>query len=169
MPTQFRFEHVFRAPSVRALVDAYFDLDHSVFQDKVAQLTDRVVVESTESESLRKVSWRVASLRPLPVIARPFVTGGRLSFQESMSWDARTPDRVDMAVSPEILGGRVQITGSYQLAVAGDGQVHRLYQGAITAALKLVGGRIERGILEAFTEQMPAMADCTQRWLDGRR
>jgi hypothetical protein len=168
VPTQFRFEHVFRAPSVRTLIDAYFDLDHSVFQDKVAQLTDRVVVESTDTETLRKVSWRVASLRPLPVIARPFVAGGRLSFQESMSWDARTPERVDMSVSPEILGGRVQITGAYQLSMAGEGQVRRMYEGQISAGLRLVGGRIERGILEAFTEQMPAMADCTQRWLDGK-
>jgi hypothetical protein len=169
VPTQFRFEHVFRAPSVRALVDAYFDNDHSLFQDKVAQLTDRVVVEATDSESARKVSWRVASSRPLPVIARPFVAGGRLSFQESMTWDARTPDRVDTTISPEILGGRVQITGAYQLAMAGEGQVRRVYEGTITAALKLVGGRIERGIHEAFGEQMPAMADCTQRWLDGKR
>ena len=45
----------------------------------MAQLTDRIVVEATEGESARKVSWRVASSRPLPVIARPFVAGGRLS------------------------------------------------------------------------------------------
>jgi hypothetical protein len=168
VPTQFRFEHVFRAPSVRALIDAYFDNDHSLFQDKVAQLTDRVVTDSAESESARKVSWRVASMRPLPVIARPFVAGGRLSFQESMTWDARTPEQVDTTITPEILGGRIQINGSYRLAMAGEGQVRRVYEGTITAALELVGGRIERGILEAFGEQMPAMADCTQRWLDGK-
>ena len=168
MPTEFSFEHVFRAPSVRALIDAYFDLDHSLIQDKVAQLGDRKVVEEQDNAEMRKVAWRVTSLRQLPVIARPFVSGGRLQFLESMTW-TKARDAVETTVGPDILGGRVQITGSYQLAMAGEEQVRRIYKGSITAALRLVGGRIERGILEAFTEQMPAMAVCTQEYLDGKR
>lgn len=165
VPTPFAFEHVFRVPSVSALVDAYFDTDHSVTQDKVAQLADRAVVESHETDALRKVTWRVTSTRQLPAIARPFVKGGRLSFVETMTWNRMT-NAVEMSVVPEILGGRVQVTGTYDLSQIGDGQVRRLYKGTITAALPLVGGKVERGILESFTENMPAMSACTQGWLD---
>jgi hypothetical protein len=108
----------------------------------------------------------VTSLRQLPVIARPFVSkGGRLTFVEMMSWNKAT-NAIEMSVTPEILGGRVSITGAYELSQIGEGQVRRIYRGTINASITLVGGKIERGILETFTENMPAMAACTQSWLD---
>jgi hypothetical protein len=167
VPTPFSFEYVFRVSSVATLASAYFDPDHLATQDKLAQLGDRVIVENHETETLRKTSWRVTSLRALPMIARPFVSGGRLSFLEMMSWN-RATNAIEMSVVPEILGGRVQIAGSYDLSQIAEGQVRRIYKGTITAALTLVGGKIERGILETFTENMPAMAGCTQGWLDGK-
>lgn len=165
MATPFSFEHVFRAPSVIAIAQAYFEPDHNALQDQKAELGDRVVVESHETDELKKVTWRVTSLRQLPAIARPFVSGGRLKFLESMSWN-RATNAVEMSVVPEILGGRVRIDGSYDLSQIADGQIRRIYKGTITAAITLVGGKIERGILETFTQNMPAMADCTQRYLD---
>ena len=165
MSTPFSFEYVFRVPSVATLASAYFDPDHLATQDKVAQLTERVIVEDHETDAARKTTWRVKSLRQLPAIARPFVSGGRLSFLEMMSWNKAT-NAIEMSVTPEILGGRVSITGSYDLTLVGDGQVRRIYKGAIEAKITLVGGKIERGILESFSEGMPAMAGCTQGWLD---
>ncbi len=167
MPTEFSFEYVFRAPSPNTLIDAYFDPDHLATQDRLAELGDREVTDAADDGRVRRCSWRVTSLRPLPVIARPFVAGGKLRFLETMTW-RHGEDTVATTVVPEILGGRVQIAGTYQLSKIGDGQVRRIYRGTITAALTLVGGRVERGILETFTEQMPAMAACTQTWLDRR-
>lgn len=168
MPTEFSFEHVFRAPSTATLINAYFDPDHLAFQDRLAQLGDRVVVESSETGAVRKCTWRVTSQRQLPVIARPFVDGGKLRFLESMTW-RRSDDIVETSVTPEILGGRVQIAGVYQLSQIAEGQVRRLYKGTISANMRLVGGKIERGILETISENMPAMAQCTQTWLDRPR
>jgi Protein of unknown function (DUF2505) len=166
--TEFRFEHVFRVASPRVLVDAYFDADHLATQDAHVELGDRVVVESDDDGAVRRCVWRVTSLRPLPMVARPLVSGGRLRYLESMTWRRDTGDteRVEMTVSPEILGGRVQVAGTYQLSALGDGRVQRVYAGSITANIKLLSSRIERGILETFTAAMPAMAACTQGWLD---
>lgn len=164
MTTPFSFEHVFRAPSLTALVDAYFDAEHLAAQDRVAKL-ERTVIALDVTDARREGSWRVTSLQPLPAIARPFVRGGRLAFVEAQRWTTGS-DAVEMSVVPDLLGGRVQITGTYQLTELGDGRVRRIYAGTITAALPLVGGKIERGILETFTEQVPAMAAVTQTWLD---
>jgi len=163
--TPFSFEYVFRAPSVSTLAAAYFDPDHNATQDKLAELGDRVVIENHETEDVQKTTWRVTSLRQLPAIARPFVSGGRLKFVETMSWTKST-NAIEMSVVPEILGGRVRIEGAYELSQIGDNQIRRIYKGSITAAITLVGGKIERGILETFTQNMPAMAACTQGWLE---
>ena len=165
MATEFSFEYVFRAPSTRTLIDAYFDEDHLATQDKLAELCDRVIVESTQTDDARKTSWRVASQRQLPMIARPFVSGGRLKFLESCTWK-RGDEHVDTSIMPEVLGGRVQIVGGYYLSQIGDGKIRRIFKGSITAAITLLSGKIERGIRDSFAEQCPAMAACTQGWLD---
>jgi hypothetical protein len=164
MSTPFSFEYVFRAPSVASIIEAYFHPDHLANQDQLAELGDRVVVDSSDTDAVRKCTWRVRSTRPLPMIARPFAPGG-LKFLETMTWQ-KSDNGVEMTVVPEILGGRVQIAGTYQLTPIGDGKVRRIYKGTITAAIKLLSGKIERGILDGFSEGMPAMAACTQAWLD---
>jgi len=163
----FRFEHIFRAPSVATVLAAYFDPDHLATQDAVAGLTDRVVTESTDDGARLHTTWRVASSQPLPLFVRPLVTGGRLRYLEKMTW-RRADDAIDLVVVPDILGGRVQITAEYKLSLAGEGRVLRQYAGSITAAVRLIQGKLERGIADKMTESMAAMTACTQGWLDRR-
>jgi hypothetical protein len=165
MSTQFSFENVFRAASTRTVLASYFDPDHLATQDALAELTDRVVVESATDDKVQKCTWRVAHARPLPVYARPFVTGGRLSYLETMVWRL-ADDAIDFTVVPEILGGRVSIDAVYELRQVGEGQILRRYQGSINVNIRLLSGRIEKAILTKFEEAMPMMTQCTQGWLD---
>jgi Protein of unknown function (DUF2505) len=165
MPTQFKFENVFRAPSVEAVLAAYFNADHLATQDKVAELVDRVVVDQVDGPETLKTTWKVGSARPLPLFVRAFVSGGRLSYLETMTW-RRADNAIDLTVVPQILNGRVGIEAVYQLSKAGEGQVLRRYSGAVTVNITLLSGKIERGILAAFEKEMPVMTKCTQDWLD---
>lgn len=166
--TEFRFEHVFRAPSVATVLAAYFDPDHLATQDELGELADRTVVESEEDGARLRTSWRVAAKHALPLYARPFVAGGRLRYVETMTW-RRADDAIDLIIQPELLGGRVQIAAEYRLSQAGEGQVLRRYAGTISVNIRLLSGKIERAILEKIEQGMPAMAACTQGWLDRTR
>lgn len=163
----FRFEHTFRASSVATVLAAYFDPDHLATQDAVAGLTDRVVTESNDDGARLHTTWRVASSQPLPLFVRPMVAGGRLSYLEKMTW-RRADDAIDLIIVPDVLGGRVRIAAEYKLSPAGEGRVLRRYAGAITVAVRLISGKIERGIADKMTESMPMMTACTQDWLDRR-
>lgn len=164
MSTEFRYETVFDASGKLAVLAAYFNDDHLAAQDKVAELCDRKVVESHEDAALRSATWSVRSVRPLPLFARPFVDGGRLTYLETMKW-RKADDEIDMTIVPQILGGRVQITAVYQLSDVGPGKVKRRYQGAITVQASLLSGKIERAIAAEIEKGMPLMAGCTQSWL----
>lgn len=164
MGTAFKFEHIYRAPSVAALFKAYWDPDHNASQDKLSQLTDRTVVEDTTVDGCRKTVWKVASTRPIPMIAKPFVEHGRLTFLETMI--QRSESLIESSVVPQILKGRVHIDSTYKLELIGDNQVRRTYSGSVTAGIMLIGGKIERGVLDEFDKEMPTMAKCTQDWLD---
>ncbi len=165
MTTDFSYEHVFNAPSPTTILTAYFNPDHLASQDKLAELGDRTVVSSEETEAIRSCTWRVTSLKPLPMFVRAFVSGGRLSYLESMAW-RKADDAVDLTVQPEILGGRVQIAALYQLSKVGENQILRRYKGSVTVGIRLLSGKIERGIVAEFEKSMPIMTACTQRWLD---
>jgi hypothetical protein len=167
MSTEFSYEHVFRAPTVETIIDAYFDADHLAYQDKLAELGDRVVTESHDDGVTRKATWRVTSLKSLPVFVRPFVKGGKLAFLETMSWK-RGGGLVEATVTPDILNGRVHIVSRYELANVGENQIKRRYSGTVTAQITLLGGKIERGIVAEFDKSMALMTRCTQDWLDQR-
>lgn len=165
MPTEFDFTYVFNAPSTETVMRAYFDPDHLAAQDKVAELVDRKVLEEHEDDQVKTMTWLVRSTRSLPFFVRAFVEGGKLSFKEYQRW-RKADDEIEMTVTPQIAGGRVQIAGVYKLEKIGEGKIHRRYKGAITANASIVSGKIERGILEEFTKGVPGMADCTQKWLN---
>jgi hypothetical protein len=165
MATEFRFDTVFRAASTRIVLASYFDPDHLATQDAVAELSDRTVVESNDDGATLRTSWRVGHAKPLPLYARPFVGGGRLTYRESMTW-RRADDAIDLTITPEVLGGRVSITAVYELAQVGDGQIRRRYRGTINVDVRLVSSKIEKGILAKIEEGMPMMTACTQGWLD---
>lgn len=168
MTTDFRFEHVFRAPSAETVLRAYFDPDHLATQDKLAELADRQVVESREDDAVKQCTWTVVSQRQLPVFVRPFVDGGRLRYREEMTW-RKDAGEIDLTILPQIGSGRVQINAVYQLEQIGEGQVRRRYGGSVTVDVRLISGKIERAIVGEIEKGMPTMFQCTQDWLDRQR
>lgn len=164
MSTEFSYETVFEASSKLAVLAAYFDDHHLATQDTVAQLCDRTIVESREDDAVRMAAWSVRSERALPVFVRPFVDGGRLRYLETMTW-RKADDEIDMTIVPQILGGRVQISATYQLADVGVCKVRRRYRGTISVNIPLLSAKVERAIATEIAKGMPAMTECTQRWL----
>jgi hypothetical protein len=167
MPTEFSYEHVFRAPSTTTILEAYFDPDHLATQDKAAELSEREVMETREDDAVKVCTWSVRSLRPLPAFVRPFVEGGRLRYLETMTW-RKADNEIDMTITPQIANGRVQITAVYSLSQVAENQVRRRYQGSIKVNASILSGKIERAILGEMEKGMPSMKDCTQSWLLAR-
>jgi hypothetical protein len=149
------------------VLESYFEPDHLAAQDVLADLADRTVVADEDDGAVRRTTWRVTAKKPVPLFARPFVPGGKLQYLESMTL-RRADSQIDLAVVPQILKGRVHLDAVYDLADVGPGQVRRRYKGSITAAIPLLSGRIEKGVLAEIRAQMPVMSDCTQRWLAAR-
>jgi hypothetical protein len=147
---------------------AYFDPDHLATQDALAGLIERTVTESIDDGERLRTSWRVAAAEQLPLFMRPFAAGGRLRYLETMTW-RRRDDAIDLLVQPEVLGGRVQIAAEYRLTQIGEGQILRRYHGTISVGIRLLSRRIERAIADKMAQSMPAMAACTQGWLDRTR
>ncbi len=167
MTTQFCFEHVFRAPSIAAVFDAYFDPAHALHQDKLLDIVERTVIELADNRDTLRRTCKVIPRRQLPAIVRPFITHP-LHYIETATW-RRADDQIDIEIRPSILrssGGKPTITARYGLARLPDGSIRRRYEGTVSVHIALIASKIERGIVAEFERSMPIAAASTQDWLD---
>lgn len=165
MNVAFTMEHVFRSPSVAALLGAYFNPEHLAMLDAATGVGERTVRESIDDGTLRRCTWQLTTLQPLPWIVRRFVTGGRLKYLETARW--RRGDRsVELTNICELLGGRVRIDGVYHLEEVGAELIRQRFAGTVSSDIKVVGSIIVRATADELASSMPRMNKCTQEWLD---
>jgi hypothetical protein len=162
--TPFRFEHDFRAPSIAAVLDAYFDPALSAEHDRLSGIARREQLERDDTPARLVRVCRVHPERQLPAILRPFVSGP-LTYTERLVWD-RAADRIDLDIRPSVLAKRTQIRIGYALSQRGPGVVRRVYEGDVSVEIALVGGRAERAIVDDIAKVLVVAVPCTQEWLD---
>jgi hypothetical protein len=166
--TTFCFEHEFHAATPREILEIYFfDLGHNAEQDRIADIERRELLEEKETPELLERTYKVYPRKQPPVVARPFMTDGPLHYLERVVWK-KTEDRIEFDIRPSVAGGRAHIGATYRLAPVGPGRVRRIYEGKATVKVALVGGRIERGIVDELEASLKRTATCTQQWLDRR-
>jgi hypothetical protein len=164
--TEFHFEFDFRAPSPAVIFEGYFDAALQAEQDRRVDVAERQLLELEDGpDTLRRVC-RVVPRRQLPAIIRPFIPGD-LSFTETITW-RKAEDLIEMRIDPAILGGRVEILATYRVVPVGPGVMRRSFDGRVSAQVRLVGGRIERTVVEDLGRSLTLSASCTQEWLDSR-
>lgn len=162
--TPFRFEHVYRAASPAAVFATFFDPLHAAEEDRRAGVIQRELLEMADrpDELLRKS--RVWPSRQVPAVLRPIV-GTDVSYDETLRWH-KAVDRIDYDIHPRLLSGRVRIVATYQLSQLAPGKVLRVYEGNVTAELRLIGSRVERGVIDEMTRSLAITCACTQEALD---
>jgi hypothetical protein len=149
--TPFCFDHVFRAGSPEELLASFFDAGCQAEQDRVLGIVERRVLERGDG---RRVC-RVVPSRTIPLV------GGAVHYVESVT---RSGDELAIELRPSL--GRTVITATYGLEQVGVRAIRRRYAGAVSVNIALIGGRIERGIVEELGRSLPRAAACTQAWLD---
>lgn len=164
MGTPFHFEHRFRAAAPAVVLAAYFDDAHRDEQDRATDIARRDVVEDVDGPDARRRVSRVFPRRQLPAVVRAVVRGD-LSFDETIVW-VKAADRIDFDIRPHLLDGRARIAARYQLTATGPGEVLRAYDGTVDVEVRLIGGRIERAIIDDLGRSLAAAAALTQAYLD---
>lgn len=165
MHMSFTLHHTFRSASLTALLRAYFDPDHLVMLDAASGVGERVVCASSDDGTTRVCTWQLTALQPLPWFVRSLVTGGRLTYLETVRW-RRGAHAVELSNLCTLLGGRVQIDAMYHLEEVGPGLIRQRFAGVVSCDIKVVGRLIVRATETQLAGAMPSMNACTQRWLD---
>lgn len=164
MATAFHFEHRFRAVSPAAVMAVVMDPTARAEQDRAVDVARRELLEDRDEPEVRRLRFVVYPRRQLPAMVRAVVRGD-LSYEEELTWTKAT-HQVAYVIRPRLLDGKAQIDAMYELASAGPGQVVRHYRGEVRVEVRLIGGRIERTIVEDIGRSLVVAARVTQAHLD---
>jgi len=164
---RFRLDQHFATPAgevAAAFVDSEL-LAHLCGADDLGrpELLERV--EEGEVVRLRvRYAFTGVLSPPLSAVVEP----ARLTWVEESTLDRRT-HRTEFHVVPDHYPGRLRCAGTIELHDDGHGGARRIAEGTLEVGIPVLGGKVERAVVEALVAQAATQARVVGEWLVSRR
>ncbi|NMB74830.1 MAG: DUF2505 family protein [Myxococcales bacterium] len=158
----FEVEHVIRVP-----FEKYFDLvlsvDYNDWIKKRLNLLERTILRSEEIDG--KLHRVVRAESQLVEAAQKFLKVERLIIEERMVID-RATHSFTWEYVPNVAVNRFSATGRGRIEPGGANGEHvrRIIEGEVTMKLLLIGGRIERRLVDWIKENMGKAGDLLEEY-----
>lgn len=160
--TQFNISHEFECDRDKYW-KVFFHEPYNVALYERIGIKERQIIDwkETDNEVYRVI--KIVPQRDLPGFIKKIVKGD-LGYVETSTL-YRDRDHMDVRVEPTLMKDRTKISGTYTLKPAGEGKWRRTFAGNITISIPLVGGRIEKFIIDDMTRAYDTAAEVHREWL----
>jgi len=108
---------------------------------------------------------RVQKLTPkreVPALIQKFVKGG-FSYTERNEFKARE-NKMRTKTTPSFMPEKIDTHGIYRLEVLGPQRVRRIWEGNCEVGIALIGGKIEKILVDEIRESYRKATDFTRKW-----
>ena len=122
------------------------------------------VKQEGEGESLvirRKV--KLSPQREVPALVAKFVKGA-ITYTEQGVFTART-NTLEIVTIPGFMADQLTTRGTYKVQSLGPNKVRRTWDGEISCKIPLLGGKVEKHIVEEVTTSYRDTTEFTRKWL----
>jgi len=126
----------------------------------------REVVERHDEGDVQVWRLRCASKKELPKFMAKALGAKHLTYDQVSRFD-RARNELQWDVVPTLLSDRVTATGVTRL-IPGDGECERVIDGEITVRIPLIGGRIEKKLVEEIQGSYEKAAQIAADLIDER-
>lgn len=139
--------------------------DYAAALSEVAAV-DREVLQTGSAGGLPSRTVRLTGRKPLPGAVAKLLGSSQIRYvqEERIDAAART---IHWRVTAPDLSDRFEAQGTWRIIAEGTSSV-RLIEGEIRVSIPLVGGKIERAVVEELTASYDKSAAFAQRWLTER-
>ena len=159
--TPFRIVHSFEAPPEQ-FWEVYVNPDYERERYVRTGVESWEEVDRREEDGVVEREIRGTPKRQLPGFVRKFA-GNTLSFTEFLTYDYPNR-RVDIRIVPGALSSFVEVVGTSEIEATDTGTM-RTYEGSVTVRAPLVGGLLERFIIDDLTRSYEARTELMRTWL----
>lgn len=122
------------------------------------------VKQEGEGESLiirRKV--KLSPQREVPALVAKFVKGA-ITYTEQGVFTART-NTLEVVTIPGFMAEQLTTRGTYKVQSLGPTKVRRTWDGEISCKIPLLGGKVEKHIVDEVTASYRDTTEFTRKWL----
>lgn len=105
---------------------------------------------------------RLTPRREVPALLSKFVSD-KIAYTEHNVFKARD-NAMKTITTPSFMADKIVTEGVYRLEVVSDSKVRRVWEGLAKAKLPLVGGRIEKHLVEEIRESYRRATAFTRTW-----
>jgi hypothetical protein len=164
MSTHFKIDHDFDIDP-----EGYWQVffDEGCMKDLYREL--RIEFQVVENNDDGKQLHRVVKLRAqreIPAMFKSVV--GDLSYLEKDVFD-RARSSMQVVIEPALMKDRFDMRGTYSVAPLGPGRCRRTFEGDAKVSVALIGGKIEKFMVDEIRTSYDVAARVTRQWIDRRK
>ncbi len=146
--------------------DIFFDDTYNAELYKRLKIGREVQELQREGEGDDLVIRRKVKLSPqreVPALFAKFVKGA-ITYTEQNVYTARTSS-MDVVTIPGFMADALTTRGIYKVQALGPHKVRRIWDGDVSCKIPLLGGKVEKGIVEEVTQSYRDTTEFTRKWL----
>ena len=148
-----RYWEVFFSEEYNAALWPALNVEHEPVEfDKQGEGSDLVI---------RRRS-RLTPKREVPGFLQKFIKGA-ISYVEENHFVARA-NKMDTNTIPSFMADKIDNHGVYRLEEVGPNKVKRIWEGVCECRVPLVGGRVEKFLVEEIRESYRKATEFTRKW-----
>lgn len=157
----FKFEHDFDIDP-NGFWDLFFNEEFNVVLYRELKTKDRKVLVNKEENGIVKRDVKLTPERDIPSVFKSLV--GDMSYTERDVFD-RAKSEMKVIIDPAFLRDRFQLNGLFTVRPLGEGRCHRVFEGDLKISVMLIGGKMEKFILDEMRVSYDTTAVVTRRWI----
>ena len=163
----FRLEQDFPG-TVDEVADAFVDPDLFAHLHDIVDLGRPDLLEKVDEGDTVRLRVRYAFTGELSPPLTAVVEPARITWVEVSTLDRRT-GRTEFHIVADHYPDRLRCTGSVELHDDGAGGTRRVAAGKLVVSVPLIGGKIERAVVDGLADQAATQARVVGEWLVSRR
>ena len=125
---------------------------------------ERLVLDRQEDDRGLTIRFRVTPNRDIPAALKKALRGAGLGYEEVDRFD-REKLRVDWSVKTDAFTKKTTCKGAVTFEDAGGGKCRRVISGEVKVRVMLVGGMIEKAIVDGMKDSFEKTAAITRNFL----
>lgn len=152
--------------SIERYWQVFFDDAYNVALYRRLKVGREVLEVKQEGEGDGLIIRRKIKLSPerdVPALIKKFIKGA-VTYTEQNVFTART-NSIDVVTIPGFMADALTTRGVYRVQALGPAKVRRIWEGTIDCKIPLLGGKVEKHIVEEVTQSYRDTTDFTRTWL----
>jgi hypothetical protein len=160
--SHFAIAHDF-AGTPDAFWKIFFDETFNLELYQRIKVKERKMLDRREDEQTIYFSVKIMPERDLPGFIKK-ILGGDLGYTESSTY-FKGKNYLDVNIEPTLMKDKTKMKAVYRLTETAPGKLTRTFEGDIDVSVPLVGGKVERTIIDDMTRSYDVAAQVMSEWL----